>query len=415
MRGERMINNRFAKKNTVLRNRSFVFLWTGQSISMFGLAIYTTCLPFLVFHAGGGAVELAWAHTIFIIPQIVFLLASGVFVDRWPKKKVMMISDFTRSLLVVSIAALLFVNEIQLIHIYMLTGAIGLIGTFYRPAVRGITPLIVDKTQLISANSLRSISQQVNEMVGPVVGGFLAASTGLYMAYSINAVTFLLSALLVLFVTVRSVPPAEEEIEQKNKFIEDFLEGWRTIRQKGWLGASILIGSVSNIGIAAFDVIILPVYAASTFEGVRTYGLFLSSMAIGALVCAVLIGKIDKLSNRGLLYYLFIALSGFFVLCLALKPVLWLTLALLSAIGFSLTAFIIIWDSVTQEIIDEKLLGRIVSFEMFGGLALLPVSYALFGYLLKEFGVSWSMCLAGLIIITAAIVGLTNKKIRELD
>ncbi|MET3574527.1 MFS transporter [Bhargavaea ullalensis] len=400
---------------SLLSNRSFLFLWTGQSISMFGLAVYTTCLPFLVFHAGVGAVELSLAQSIFIIPQLVFLLASGVFVDRWPKKRIMMIADLIRSLLVFSVAILLVVEELRLIHVYLLTGIIGLIGTFYRPAVRGITPLIVEKTQLISANSLRSISQQVNEMIGPAIGGFLAASIGLYVAYAINAVTFLLSALLVTLVAVRTVVPDEEENGRSDNFLDDFMEGWRTVRKRGWLGASILIGSVSNVGIAAFDVIILPVYAASAFEGVRTYGLFLSSMAIGALVCAVVIGKINKLSNRGLLYYLFIGLSGVFVLCLSLKPALWLTLLLLSGIGFCLTAFIIIWDSVTQELIDEKLLGRVVSFEMFGGLALLPLSYALFGFLLEKMGVSWSMSLAGLVIFAASLLGLSNRRVRELN
>ncbi|WP_040225425.1 MFS transporter [Bhargavaea cecembensis] len=400
---------------SLLSNRSFLFLWTGQSISMFGLAVYTTCLPFLVFHAGGGAVELSLAQSIFIIPQLVFLLASGVFVDRWPKKRIMMIADLIRSLLVFSVAILLVVEELRLIHVYLLTGIIGLIGTFYRPAVRGITPLIVEKTQLISANSLRSISQQVNEMIGPAIGGFLAASIGLYVAYAINAVTFLLSALLVTLVAVRTVVPDEEENGRSDNFLDDFVEGWKTVRKRGWLGASILIGSVSNVGIAAFDVIILPVYAASAFQGVRTYGLFLSSMAIGALVCAVVIGKINKLSNRGVLYYLFIGLSGVFVLCLSLKPALWLTLLLLSGIGFCLTAFIIIWDSVTQELIDEKLLGRVVSFEMFGGLALLPLSYALFGFLLEKMGVSWSMSLAGLVILAASLLGLANRRVRELN
>lgn len=400
----------------VLHNRSFSLLWTGQIISMFGLAIYITCLPFLVFRAGGSATELGLAHTFFIIPQLIFLLVSGVFVDRWPKKKILVISDFLRGLAVSGIAVLLLTDNLQLIHVYLLTGFLGLISTLYRPAVRGITPQIVDKTQLLSANSLRAISQQVSDMIGPVVGGFLVAAIGLYIAYTVNAITFLLSALFVSFIAIRSTKKKTEDTPtEKPTFWKDFTQGWSAIKKRPWLGASILIGSLSNIGIAAFDVIILPVYANNSFNGVQTYGIFLAAMAIGALICATLIGRLERISKRGILYYLFMALSGLFILGISFTPPLLVSLLLLAAIGFCLTAFIIIWDSATQELIEEEVLGRVVSFQMFGGLLLLPVGYSIFGFLLDKLGTDLSMSIAGVSIILVAALGLTNKKIRELD
>lgn len=403
-------------KSHVLKNRSFAFLWTGQSISMFGIAIYTTCLPFLVFHAGGGAIELGFAHSFFIIPQIIFLLASGVFVDRWPRKIILMTCDLIRGLAVVGITLLLLTDALVLVHIYALTGLLGFLSTFYRPAVRGITPQIVAKNQLISANSLRSISQQLSEMIGPVAGGALVVNVGLYAAYGINAVTFLLSALFVSFVTVRQVRNRETSIEKKrNSFWKDFHDGWLAIKERAWLGVSILIGSVANIGIASFDVIMLPVFANESYDGVLTYSWILSSMAVGALICAVLIGKIDKFSRRGILYYSFMSLSGLSVLLLSLKPTLWLVLLIVALIGFSLTAFIIIWESAVQALVEEEVLGRVTSFQMFGGLALLPIGYWAFGIIIEKFGTTTSMTIAGTLIILVSILGLTNKKIRELN
>src|SRR5690625_3903152 len=169
----------------VLRNRSFALLWSGQSISFFGLAIYNTCLPFLVFHTGGGAVELSLAHSFFIIPQIIFLLISGVYVDRWSKRKVLIVCDVIRGVAVLGISVLLIIDMLVLSHIYILTALMGFLSTFYHPAVRGIIPQIVRKDELISANSLRSISREVSEMIGPVVGGALVSTIGLYIAYSI--------------------------------------------------------------------------------------------------------------------------------------------------------------------------------------------------------------------------------------
>lgn len=402
------------KQTAVLQNKSFALLWSGQSISFFGLAIYNTCLPFLVFHTGGGAIELGLANSFFIIPQIIFLLISGVYVDRWPKRKVLIICDVIRGVAVLGISLLLLMDMLILIHIYVLTALMGLLSTFYRPAVRGFIPLIIKKEQLLSANSLRSISQELSGMIGPVVGGMLVASIGLYIAYSINTLTFLLSALLVSFISLKSTTKINE-VKEPSSFWNDFKDGWNAIRERAWLGASILIASLSNIGIASFDVIVLPVFANEAYSGVKTYGWFIASLAVGALLCATIIGRLERLSHRGILYYTFMGLSGICVLLLSLKPFLFLTLLLLAIIGFSLTAFIIIWESAVQELVDENLLGRVTSFQMFGGLALLPIGYAIFGYLIENIGYIYSMSLAGISIIIVSLLGLTNKKIRQLN
>src|SRR5690625_3010349 len=216
---------KYLKQLAVLQNKSFALLWSGQSISFFGLAIYNTCLPFLVFHTGGDAIELGLANTFFIIPQIVFLLISGVYVDRWPKRRVLIICDMIRGGAVLGITLLIITDTLLLVHIYILTALMGFISTFYRPALRGIIPKIVKKEQIIPANSLRSISQQISEMVGPVIGGMLVAAIGLYIAYGINTVTFLLSALFVFFVSIKSNRTNKvDEPEENRLFLDGFQE-----------------------------------------------------------------------------------------------------------------------------------------------------------------------------------------------
>lgn len=400
---------------SALSNRSFAFLWTGQSISVFGLAIYTTCLPFLVFHVGGEAIELSLAHSYFIIPQIVFLLFGGVLVDRWPRKKVIIICDFIRGMAVLGVTILLWFNQLSIVHIYMLTGLMGLLSTLYRPAVRGIVPQLVEKEQLLSANSLRSISQQISRLIGPVVGGALVAAVGLYIAYGINTVTFLLSVLFVSFITITTPHTELSQNETDRSFWKDFKEGWDAIRERGWLGASILLGSLTNIGIASFDVIVLPVFAEEKYAGVKTYGWFLAAMAVGSLLCATIIGRIERLSHRGILYYTFMTTSGVGVLLLTLNIHIMFTLVILMVIGFSLTAFVIIWESAVQELVEESVLGRVTSFQMFGGLALLPIGYNIFGRLIESLGLTVSLLLAGVLIVGFSLLGLTNKRIRQLN
>lgn len=399
----------------ILKNRSFAFLWSGQSISIFGIAIYTTCLPFLVFHIGGDAIDLGMAHSFFIIPQVYLLLISGVFVDRWPRKTIIIICDVIRGVAVLGITVLLLMDALNLTHIYLLTSLLGILSTFYRPAVRGITPQLVNKNQLISANSLRSISQQLSNMVGPVIAGAVVVQFGLYVAYGINTATFLISALFVSFVIVQQANnDILPETNNQSSFWRDFLDGWSAIKERAWLGVSILLGSLANIGIASFDVIILPVFAKEFYEGVVTYSWILSSMAIGALFCAFIIGKIDKLIHRGILYYSFMSLSGLGVLFLSFRPTVSIVLLIVALIGFCLTAFIIIWESAVQSLVEEELLGRVTSFQMFGGLVLLPIGYQIFGVIIDKYGINTSLTMAGIGIMFVSVLGLMNKRIREL-
>src|SRR5690625_5750768 len=139
-------------------------------------------------------------------------------------------------------------------------------------------------------------------MIGPVLGGTLVASVGLYIAYSINTLTFILSALFISFITVKTATTTNNQKDQSSFWV-DFKDGWKAIRERAWLGASILIASLANIGIASFDVIILPIFAEKAYSGVKTYGWFMASLAVGALLCATIIGRLEKLSHRGILYY----------------------------------------------------------------------------------------------------------------
>lgn len=401
---------------SALSNRSFSFLWIGQSFSMFAFSINTTCLPFLVFHVGGGAAELSIAQTFFIVPQLVFLFISGIYVDRIPKKTILSSVDFLRGIAAAAIAGLLLTHQASTFYVYVLTALLGTFSSFYRPAVRSMLSWIVDDKYRLSANSLRSISQQLSKIIGPVVGSFLVVSVSLFSAYTINAILFALSALLVYFVRPQKREYSNGETgRKKGDFLVDLFAGWSTLIKVPWLGATILLGSLANMGIAGFDVILLPIYAKSV-HGIEAFGWFLTSMAVGSLLCALVIGRIDRLAKRGILYYSFMAASGLFVISLAMTPPFWLILVILAAFGFCLSAFIIIWESATQELIDKKLLGRITSIEMFFGLLLLPVSYSLFGWLVdKVVNLSLTIVIAGITIFLFSILGLFNRKIRTLN
>ncbi|QKY69264.1 hypothetical protein Len3610_06280 [Lentibacillus sp. CBA3610] len=160
----------------------------------------------------------------------------------------------------------------------------------------------------------------------------------------------------------------------------------------------------------SFIVIVLPIYADQYFDGIKSYGWFLSSMALGAFLGAWIISKKSRIVNRMLKYYLFMLNVGFFVLLLSFIDIFYFALLFMFFIGFSITSFVILWDSTVQEAVEEKYLGRVTSLQMFGGLLFLPMGYFAFGLIIDYINVQVALIISAIFIILSALAGVFVQK-----
>ncbi|WP_188732629.1 MFS transporter [Oceanobacillus neutriphilus] len=403
-----------------LSNQNFFRFWLGQSVSVFGASMYQAALPFLVFHINGGAAELSLANTFYIAPQAIVLIFGGVFTDRWNRKYTLVITDLIKTLSVFLIFLLLLFGELKMFHVYGLTASLGIVSTFSRPTTRGIIPQLVRKDQLVNANSLRAISRQVSQMLAPVAGGFLISAVGIFVVFGINTFTFLFSALFISTIHLyHKTAKTSDEKDNKQSYWKDLADGFKTVKSINWLFIGILVSSINNIFVASFDVIALPIYIRETFQtaelsGAEVYGFTLSSMAIGALLSAFWMGRQKNLPSRGILYYTLIGFTGIAVFLLTLSHSIIITLFITTIIGFLMTTFIIVWESLLQDLIDNDKLGRITSIDMFGGLVLLPVGYWIFGFLIEATNAALVIKITGLGIILMAGIPMLFSSVRKL-
>ncbi|MED3737883.1 MFS transporter [Virgibacillus pantothenticus] len=280
---------------------------------------------------------------------------------------------------------------------------LGVLNTLYRPTLKAILPNIVNKKYLIKANSYRSMAQQIMEMVGPILAAYLVATFGIFITFEINGLSFLLAAFAFAFIFI------DKNRYQKN-MVQQFKEGFQVLFNHIWLGLSILIGSIVNIGIASFDVIILPIYANEYFKGIESFGWLLSSMALGAFLGAWIISRQSQVSKSFKKYYIFMFSVGRLVLCLSFSNLFLISLIIMFCIGFSITSFVIIWDSTVQELIEEEFLGRVTSLQIFGGLLFLPLGYYIFGLLIDHINIQIAIALNGIIIMLSPTVGVLNNR-----
>ena len=154
----------------LLRNRSFVALWLGQTVSFVGDYFYFLAIPILVERLTGSALQVGLSVIASTLPMLVLGPVAGVFVDRWNRKQTMIVSDLLRAVLVL---VCLVVQTPDQVWVYDVVGFLmSCVSRFFFPAQNAVLPLIVpDKDDLLAANGLMQIVQTAGLLIGPTLGG----------------------------------------------------------------------------------------------------------------------------------------------------------------------------------------------------------------------------------------------------
>jgi DHA3 family macrolide efflux protein-like MFS transporter len=190
----------------VFRHRNFTLMWTGQLVSTIGSALTSLAASILVYQrTGGSALSVGLMLMATAAPSLLVGLIAGVFVDRFDRKRIMMIADFLRAGLVFLIPFLVPSGIVWLYVIVMLTSAIG---QFFDPAYESVLPEVAPDEELAAANSLIAISTFGSTAVGFAAAG-LIARYDINVAFYIDAASFVVSAICVLFLRVRKLEVAD--------------------------------------------------------------------------------------------------------------------------------------------------------------------------------------------------------------
>jgi len=372
-------------------------------------------LPFLLFELGGDAGQLGQLLATYMVPQVLFLLVGGVLVDRLPKRLTMIASDLFHVVLL-SVVIFLFVSDdLRLNHLYGLSALFGLASAFFMPATSSLVPQLVARSGLAQANAARSLAKELAGILGPPLGGLLIATSGLVFALAFDAGTFVVGARCLLAVRPR---PLDRENGAKNDIsnsLKDLSEGFRYVSSSAWLWVTILIFSIANVFVGGATVVLLPLLAETRFDGASSLGWLLSGVAGGATLSAVVLNQLGTLRRRGCLAYLGVAVSGLSLAGLAFAPQVGWAVVAMAVGGASITVFGVVWETTMQELVPGEVLGRVVSIDMLGSFALLPLGFLLTGHLIESFDIGQVALWYGGATVLLALVGLLVPAVRRLD
>ena len=401
-----------------LTNRSFTLLWAGQTFSRVGDFMYQIALAWWVLEKTGSAGAMATVLIFSFAPTILFLLIGGVTVDRFPRLQVMLASDLLRGAIVMFVAALAFLDQLELWQVYILSLLFGLVDAFFQPAFAAAVPEIVAEEHLPSANSLTSMSIQAGRIAGPPLGALLVSLGGTPFALAINGLTFFIAAAFLLPLLHRHNPGAFHSREEAdgNSFMADLREGIGIVSSSPWLWISIAVFAISNVALGAPYSVTLPFLVQDHLGAkVGTLGLLYAFFAAGYILGGIWLGRKARIRRRGPLVYGGLAVAGIMLFAFGLPvPIAFLLLAALIN-GAALEAGSLAWINSLQELVPQDKLGRVSSMDSLGSFALVPIGYGIAGWATECLGPSLIFLLGGGVTAVLALLVLQHPAIRAMD
>lgn len=389
-----------------LRIRDYRRLWWGQVVSVIGDKVTQIAMAILVFTLTGSVMQMGIMLAVSALPAALFGLPAGVYVDRWDRRTTMIVSDVVRAAVVVAIP---FVAPYGVGWVYALAFVSSTVALFFVPAKRALIPDLVSNDDLVAANSLDNASESIAELVGLGIGAGLVATIGYRWAFTIDGITFLVSAATIAMIGFRQERRALAE--EGPDFVAETFAGIKAI----W--TNDVLRQLSGIYItsamfAAAAIAVVYALALKTFSaGAPGIALLDASTAIGMLLGAALIGRTAP-GRLGLKFLAGLTAFGLAFAAVGLTVNLWSAMVLLAAAGVANMFFFIPATTLFQTRSDAGVRGRVLAANTTGTRISMVVGILVAGALGDRYPIAWIAVAIGALAVCASVIGWTRAALR---
>jgi MFS family permease len=397
----------------VLRHRDFRLLWFAQSSSVIGDSIVTVALALFVIDLTGSATDLGLVLAAHALPLVGFLLIGGVWADRLPRQRVMIVTDVVRFGLHALLAVLIISGELRIWQLVVIEMLFGAAEAFFRPAATGLLPQTVPEAEIQEANALTTTFGNIAEFVGPALATALVLGVGAGAAFAIDAGSFLISAAFLwrLRPRVRGAPPVAT---RRGTMWNDVREGFEEVRSRAWVWATLSVFCIALFVALAPWYVLGPSVAREQYGGIGVYGLVSAALGAGT-VAGSLIGIRWRPRYPMRSAMLFVLLWPSATILFALGVSLFVVMPAIVIAGTGIALFDVWWLTALAERIPPDKLSRVTSYDWMFSLGLLPLGYLLAGPLASAFGAVEVLLAGSALGLLALAMGLLPRQTRMLE
>ncbi|HLS52897.1 MAG TPA: MFS transporter [Tissierellaceae bacterium] len=376
-------------------------------MQQFALSLYVLAIT-------GSATIFASMLSISILPRLLLSPIAGVFGDWFDRKRTIVVLDLINSFIIGSFALIYIVRGgLSLRMIYILVILLEITEIFFDSAMSAVLPSLVDKDELLEANSFNSLVMNIGNILSPVIASLLYGTFGMKVVLIINSISFLLSAISEIFINIPKNHKAPEHINFKS-FKKDLVEGINIIKGNKLISTMISLGTIINFcAVPLFSIglifIIKEVLKLTDYQ----FGIFQMIMSIAMLIAPLVMGLIKDI-KIGRLCYLSFTLVSLLILVMAIIP----SSPLLNSFSSSLMPFILLSvvsfiigvlvtvanigiGTLFNEIVPLELMGRTSTVFNFAVTIFIPLGQMLFGALYDIMPASIVIGLAGVLKLIA--------------
>ena len=394
---------------SLARNGNFLLLWAGQFVSQMGDRLAMVAFPWLVYQRTGSALGTGAVFALYTLPYVVFGAFAGVVIDRFNKRAVMIAADVVRAGLVLLVP---FAATRSLPAVYVLSFVIASAAVFFDPCKLAILPDLVKKDRLLRANSLLATGENLTEIVGYALAGFLLAYVPTATAFRIDSLTFALSAAAIML--IRYHAPVRTAAEHAaSSFWLELREGLSFLRNHHalWMNTLMVVAFVAGLG-ASYPLTFL--LAVRTLDaGAEAFGVFEAVIGVGYLIGSLALATFATRIPKGLAMAVGWTAMGVSLIAVAVTEGVWQACIPFAVLGLANAVALIALDTWLQDVIPERLRGRVFGARFTLTQGTYALSVLVGGALAGVFDVRTLLIVAGVLMAIPGISALFVREIRD--
>ena len=392
--------------------KDFRLLWGGLLVSNLGTWMQFTALGYYVAsmapNAAIGSFDIGLIGASRALPVLIFSPFAGVIADRYPRRRVLFLTNATTSVVAFVMFALVTTGHAPLWALMITSSVNAATQSFDAPARQSWVPLMVPREYVGGAIGLNSIAFNAPSVVGPPLAGLLIAGIGVAPCFLANAVTTLAVVLALVF--MKSAPPSSK---RRGNVVAAILEGVRFLIGHPVLRWIVLMLVVTSLTIRPYN-FLLPAYAVHVVHtDAKGLGWLMAASGIGAIVGAFFTAATGG-RRRGTIWAISAALAALGVAGLGLTAQFGVAAAALTVTGLATLSFIGSSNILLQTLSPDDMRGRAISVYSMILLGFVPLGSLLIGSLATLLTLRWTFVVGGGVSLLFALwVGLTQPQVRE--